>query len=211
MQYRPLGRTDLKVSALCLGTMTWGKQNSPMEAFRQMDMARDYGINFFDTAEMYAVPTAPETYGTTETIIGQWLKERGQRQDIVLATKACGPGDWISHVRDGPRLNLAHLQTAAEGSLKRLGTDGIDLYQVHWPERSTNFFGRLGYRHRDDGNAVPIEETLAALHELIRQGKIRHYGISNETPWGAMRYVMAAETARAPRPASRRRRCSRRR
>ncbi len=202
MQYRELGRTGLKVSALCLGTMTWGKQNSQADAFAQMDMARDHGINFFDTAEMYAVPTAPETYGTTETIIGQWLKAKGQRSDIILATKACGPGDWINHVRSGPRLNLSHLQKAVEGSLKRLGTDVIDLYQIHWPERSTNFFGRLGYRHRNDADAIPIEETLGALHRLIEQGKIRHYGISNETPWGAMRYVMTAEASGMPRPAS---------
>ena len=202
MQYRRLGRTDLEVSALCLGTMTWGKQNSREEGFEQMDLAVAQGINFFDTAEMYAVPTSAETYGTTETIIGEWFARTGKRNDIVLATKACGPGDWISHVRGGPRLNHDHLTRAVEGSLKRLQTDVIDLYQMHWPDRSTNFFGRLGYRHRDDEDMTPIAETVEALNELIKAGKIRHYGLSNESPWGVMTYLAESERQGAARPVS---------
>lgn len=202
MEYRRLGRTDLNVSALCLGTMTWGKQNTAEEGFAQMDLAVEHGINFFDTAEMYAVPTSAETAGKTEEIIGEWFARSGRRQDIILATKAAGPGDWIKHIRGGPRLNREHLEQAVEGSLKRLRTDVIDLYQLHWPERSTNFFGRLGYKHRQDEQAVPIEETIDALEGLIKAGKIRHYGLSNETAWGAMKYVMEAERRGAPRPVS---------
>ena len=202
MQYRHLGRTDLEVSALCLGTMTWGKQNSREDGFAQMDLAVQHGINFFDTAEMYAVPTSPETYGTTETIIGEWFARTGKRNDIVLATKACGPGDWISHVRGGPRLNRDHLTRAVEDSLKRLQTDVIDLYQMHWPDRSTNFFGRLGYRHRAQEEMTPIAETVEALNELVKAGKIRHYGLSNESPWGVMTYLAEAERQKAPRPVS---------
>src|SRR5690606_37883321 len=134
MEYRQLGRTDLKVSALCLGTMTWGNQNTQDDAFAQMDLAVSHGINFFDTAEMYAVPSSAETAGKTETIIGNWLARTGRRDDIVLATKATGPGDWMTHIRGGPRLNREHITQAVEGSLRRLQTDVIDLYQMHWPE-----------------------------------------------------------------------------
>ncbi|MBZ2189639.1 aldo/keto reductase [Alcanivorax sp. JB21] len=202
MEYRRLGRTDLNVSALCLGTMTWGKQNTQEEGFAQMDLAVEHGINFFDTAEMYAVPTSADTAGKTEEIIGNWFARSGRRQDIILATKAAGPGDWISHIRGGPRLNRQHLEEAVEGSLRRLQTDVIDLYQLHWPERSTNFFGRLGYKHRQDDAAVPIEETIEVLDGLVKAGKIRHYGLSNETAWGTMKYVMEAERLGAPRPVS---------
>ena len=202
MEYRRLGRTDLNVSALCLGTMTWGKQNTQEEGFAQMDLAVEHGINFFDTAEMYAVPTSADTAGKTEEIIGNWFARSGRRQDIILATKAAGPGDWISHIRGGPRLNRQHLEDAVEGSLRRLQTDVIDLYQLHCPERSTNFFGRLGYKHRQDDAAVPIEETIEALDGLVKAGKIRHYGLSNETAWGTMKYVMEAERLGAPRPVS---------
>lgn len=202
MEYRRLGRTDLNVSALCLGTMTWGKQNTQEEGFAQMDLAVEHGINFFDTAEMYAVPTSAETAGKTEEIIGNWFARSGKRDDIIIATKAAGPGDWISHIRGGPRLNRKHLEEAVEGSLRRLQTDVIDLYQLHWPERSTNFFGRLGYKHRDDDDAVPIAETLEALNDLVKAGKIRHYGLSNESAWGTMQYLMEAERQGAPRPVS---------
>ena len=202
MEYRQLGRTDLKVSAICLGTMTWGQQNTAEEGYAQMDMALDHGVNFFDTAEMYSVPTHPDTYGRTEEIIGEWFEKTGNRDKVILATKAAGPGDWIKHIRGGPRLNREHLFRAVEDSLKRLKTDVIDLYQMHWPERSTNFFGRLGYRHRDDEDITPIRETVAALDDLVKQGKIRHYGVSNESAWGVMTYVQEAEKLGAPRPVS---------
>jgi hypothetical protein len=202
MEYRQLGRTDLNVSAICLGTMTWGQQNTAEEGFAQMDMALDHGVNFFDTAEMYSVPTHPDTYGRTEEIIGEWFQKTGNRDKVILATKAAGPGEWIKHIRGGPRLNRDHLFRAVEDSLKRLRTDVIDLYQMHWPDRSTNFFGRLGYRHRPGEEMTPISETVAALDELVKQGKIRHYGVSNESPWGVMSYVHEAEKQDAPRPAS---------
>jgi len=202
MEYRQLGRTDLNVSAICLGTMTWGQQNTAEEGFAQMDMALDHGVNFFDTAEMYSVPTHPDTYGRTEEIIGEWFQKTGNRDKVILATKAAGPGEWIKHIRGGPRLNRDHLFRAVEDSLKRLKTDVIDLYQMHWPDRSTNFFGRLGYRHRPGEEMTPISETVAALDELVKQGKIRHYGVSNESPWGVMSYVHEAEKQDAPRPVS---------
>jgi aryl-alcohol dehydrogenase-like predicted oxidoreductase len=202
MEYRPLGRTGLNVSSLCLGTMTWGSQNNAEDGFAQMDMAIAHGINFFDTAEMYAVPASPETSFRTEEIIGQWLARSGKRNKIVLATKAAGPGEYVKHIRGGPRFNAASLQSAVEGSLKRLQTDIIDLYQLHWPERSTNYFGRLGYKHRDDGDAIPIAETVAALKQLVAAGKIRHWGLSNETPWGVMTFIREAEKIGLERPAS---------
>ena len=202
MQTRRLGNTDLNVSALCLGTMTWGKQNTQADGFAQMDLALDHGINFFDTAEMYAVPATPDTYGKTEEIIGQWFKQTGQRDKVTLASKAAGPGEWIKHIRGGPRLNQQHIFQAVEDSLKRLQTDVIDLYQMHWPDRNTNYFGKLGYRHKSDEDQTPIEETVAALHQLIKQGKIRHYGLSNETPWGVKKYCMEADRQGAPRPVS---------
>lgn len=202
MQYRRLGNTDLEVSELCLGTMTWGKQNSQADGFAQMDMALDHGVNFFDTAEMYAVPATADTYGKTEQIIGEWFARSGKRDRVILASKAAGPGEWIKHIRGGPRLNREHLFRAVEDSLSRLRTDVIDLYQMHWPDRNTNYFGKLGYRHREDEDSTPIAETVAALDELIKQGKIRHYGLSNETPWGAMQYVSEADRIGAPRPVS---------
>lgn len=195
MQYRPLGQTDLKVSALCLGTMTFGEQNSTAEAFAQLDMALDAGVNFIDTAEMYAIPPRAETFGATETIIGKWLARSGRRDDIVLATKVAGPGrDWLTHIRGGGnRLDRANIQAAVDGSLRRLGTDVIDLYQVHWPDRQANYFGQLGFQAPQNDPAVPIEETLEALHELVQAGKVRHIGVSNETPWGTLRYLQLAE------------------
>ncbi len=202
MEYRRLGRTDLEVSAIGLGTMTWGEQNTREDGFAQMDMALDYGVNFFDTAEMYSVPTRAETAGSTERIIGEWFARTGNRERVILATKATGPGKWISHIRGGPRLNREHLFEAVEGSLRRLQTDVIDLYQLHWPDRFTNFFGKLGYRHRPDEVYTPIAETVEALDELVKQGKIRHYGLSNETPWGTMKYIMESERLGAPRPVS---------
>lgn len=204
MEFRELGTTGIKVSALCLGTMTWGEQNTQADGFAQMDLAVDRGITFFDTAEMYAVPPTAKSYGTTETIIGNWFRARpGMRGKIVLASKACGQADWLPHVRDGkPRLDRKHLEEAINGSLRRLQTDHIDLYQMHWPDRHTNYFGHLGYRHRAEEESTPIEETLAVLADLVKAGKIRHAGISNETPWGTMRYLAAAETKGLPRIAS---------
>ncbi len=206
MNLRPLGRTGLNVSEIALGTMTWGEQNSEQQAHEQLDVALSAGINFIDTAEMYPVPPRPETQGLTERYIGTWLQRTGRRHDIVLATKATGPARSAvrpSHVRDGQLLfTRDNLFRAVDLSLQRLQTDYIDLYQLHWPDRTTNMFGQLGYRHVADEDTTPIEETLAALQELVRAGKIRHIGISNETPWGFARYLALAEHAGLPRVAS---------
>jgi aryl-alcohol dehydrogenase-like predicted oxidoreductase len=203
MQRRPLGNTDIQVSKLCLGTMTWGEQNSEGEAHDQMDFALERGINFFDTAEMYPVPPKAETQGRTESYIGSWFKQRGQRDRVVLATKVSGPGDWMQHIRGGPQLTREHIMAAVEDSLKRLQTDYIDLYQVHWPARNTNFFGKLGYRaDESETESTPLTETLAALHELQQQGKIRHYGLSNETAWGTMKALSIADQHGYARPVS---------
>jgi len=200
MQYSRLGDTDLQVSRICLGTMTFGEQNTPEAAHAQLDLALERGVNFIDTAEIYPVPPRGETYGETERIVGSWLKARGTRERVVLATKAAGRADWLPHVRGGaPRLNRAHLEAALEGSLERLGTDRIDLYQLHWPDRNTNYFGDLGYSHDPDDDPVPVEETLAVLGDFVKAGKVRHIGISNETAWGAMQYLHLAETMGLPR------------
>lgn len=195
MKFNKLGNTDIDVSLICLGTMTWGEQNSQEEAFQQMDMALDMGVNFFDVAEMYPVPPKAETQGSTEAHIGSWLAARGSRDKIVLASKVTGRvsrNSGMGHIRNGCRLDRANIQEAIEGSLKRLQTDYLDLYQVHWPERATNFFGSLEYQHGDD-DGVSIEETLDALNELVVAGKVRHIGISNETPWGMMEYLRVAK------------------
>lgn len=198
MEYRPLGSTDLHVSLICLGTMTFGEQNHEDDAHAQLDCALDYGVNFIDTAEMYAVPAQEETQGRTEAIIGSWLASRGGRDRVVIATKAAGPGDHLKYIRGGPRLNYAHLSRAVEDSLRRLQTDYIDLYQLHWPERESNFFGRLGYEFRE-GIGVTIDETLSALGDLVRQGKIRHVGVSNETAWGVAEYLRGDRERGQPR------------
>jgi len=200
MKYGKLGNTDIDVSVICLGTMTWGEQNTERDAFAQMHYALDQDINFFDTAELYAIPPRAETYGRTEEIIGNWLKQSGKRNQIILASKVCGPTGWCPHIRKGKsRLDAKNIITACEGSLKRLQTDYLDLYQVHWPDRNTNFFGKLGYAPEKDLDAIPIEDTLEALNLLVQQGKVRHIGISNETPWGATQYLHLAETKRLPR------------
>ncbi|WP_028240307.1 NADP(H)-dependent aldo-keto reductase [Stutzerimonas azotifigens] len=202
MERRRLGRTDLQVSALCLGTMTWGEQNTEAEAFAQIDRAKAAGVNFIDTAEMYPVPPRVETYTATERIIGNYFKRHGDRADWILASKIAGPGNGIDYIRGGqPRHNRAQLREALEGSLRRLQTDYLDLYQLHWPERSTNFFGRLGYRHAEQ-DFTPLEDTLEALDELVREGKIRHIGLSNETPWGTMTFLKLAEARGWPRAVS---------
>ncbi len=202
MEFRRLGRSELEVSSLCLGTMTWGEQNSEADAFAQIDRAKAAGINFIDTAEMYPVPPRAETYATTEQYIGNYFKARGDRADWILATKIAGPGNGITHIRDGhPRFDRQQIRTAIDASLRRLQTDWIDLYQLHWPERSTNFFGQLGYRHQES-DFTPLEETLEALDEEVRCGRIRCIGLSNETPWGTMKYLQLAESRGWPRAVS---------
>jgi aryl-alcohol dehydrogenase-like predicted oxidoreductase len=202
MDYRQLGRTDLNVSTICLGTMTWGEQNSESEAFAQIERAKAAGINFLDTAEMYPVPPNAETYASTERIIGNWFKKQGDRADWILASKIAGPGNGISHIRDGSlKHNRQHIVAALDASLARLQTDYLDLYQLHWPERSTNFFGKLGYTHKDEA-FTSLEETLEALDEQVKAGKIRHIGLSNETPWGTMKFLQLAESRGWPRAVS---------
>lgn len=204
MLYRRLPGTDLEVSAVCLGTMTFGEQNTEAQAFAQLDMALDAGVNFIDTAEMYAVPPRPETMGSTETIIGRWLRERGCRDRVVIATKVAGPGrDWLPYIRGGNNhLDRANIHAAVDASLKRLQTEVIDLYQLHWPEREANRFGQLGYVPAEEADIVPLEETLGALAELVDSGKVRHVGVSNETPWGLMRYLALSEQRGLPRMVS---------
>jgi aryl-alcohol dehydrogenase-like predicted oxidoreductase len=195
MQYRKLGNTGLDVSLIGLGTMTWGEQNNLQEACEQMDYAVAQGINFFDAAEMYPVPPRPETTGETERCIGQWLTQTGKRSEIVLASKVSGRADTIpdwKHIRGGPRLSRDHIRRAIEGSLERLQTDYVDLYQVHWPERATNFFGKRGYVHVPGADGIAIEDTLNALSELVDEGLVKHVGLSNETPWGVMEYLRLA-------------------
>jgi aryl-alcohol dehydrogenase-like predicted oxidoreductase len=201
VKLRPLGRTGLQVSVAGLGTMTWGEQNTESQAHEQLDYALAQGVNFIDAAEMYPVPPKAETQGRTEQYLGTWLKARRNRERVVLATKVTGPADmpWL---RGGPRPSRGQLRAALEASLRRLQTDHVDLYQVHWPDRSTNFFGRLGYEHRDGERAVPIEETLEALAALVKEGKARHVGVSNETPWGLAEYLRLARERGGPRVAS---------
>lgn len=202
MEYRRLGRSDIEVSVICLGSMTWGEQNTEAEAFAQMDYALGRGINFIDTAEMYAAPARRETYGRTEEIIGEWLAARGNRDRIVLATKVTGPSDNLDYMRgERTRLNKRHITAAIDGSLKRLKTDYVDLYQLHWPDRPVKAFGALGHDHRE-GEETPPEETLEALGELVKAGKVRQVGLSNETPWGVMRFLALAEAGRGPRMVS---------
>ncbi len=202
MEYRPLGDSGIEVSVIGLGTMTFGEQNSAAEAAAQLDFALERGVNFIDTAEMYPVPPHPDTQGRTEAHIGAWLKAGGRRDRVVLASKVAGRGDQnagVDHLRGGPRLDAASVRTALEGSLTRLGTDYLDLYQVHWPERRTNFFGHLGYRHFPADDDVAIAETHEALGELVKEGKVRHVGVSNETPWGVLEYLRLAREAGLPR------------
>lgn len=196
MEYRPLGKTDIRVSAVCLGTMTFGEQNTESQAHQQLDRALAAGVNFIDTAELYPVPPKAETQGRTESYIGTWLSRRGGRERLILATKAAGPGDWLPYLRGGTnRLNRINIEAAIEASLRRLQTDYIDLYQLHWPDRETNFFGQLGYQPPRRDRSVPIEESLRVLDDLVRSGKVRHIGVSNETPWGVMRFLQLAEQA----------------
>jgi aryl-alcohol dehydrogenase-like predicted oxidoreductase len=199
MQYRTLGGTDIKVSVICLGTMTWGQQNTEAEAHEQLDHALAQGVNFIDAAEMYPVPPMQETQGRTEQYIGSWLRARGNRDKVVLASKVSGRANWLPWIRGGPRLNRRHILEAIDGSLKRLQTDYLDLYQLHFPDRATNYFGELGYRHNPQDDDIAIEETLGVLAELVKAGKVRHIGISNETPWGLMEYLRVATAGGGPR------------
>jgi aryl-alcohol dehydrogenase-like predicted oxidoreductase len=194
MQYRQLGHSDLIVSQLCLGTMTWGEQNTAPQAHAQIDFALERGINFLDAAEMYPVPGKAETQGRTEEIIGEWLRKTGKRSEVLLATKVTGPSRPMHWIRgEENKLDRANIRAALEGSLQRLGVDCVDLYQVHWPERPVNNFGRLNYPGSEAAlSATPIQDTLAALHELVQEGKIRWIGLSNETPWGITEYLRAA-------------------
>lgn len=200
MEYRRLGRSDVEVSVICLGTMTWGQQNTEADGHQQMDLALDRGVNFWDTAEMYAVPPRQETYGATETIIGSWLKSRGKRDKIVLASKIAGPDKRFPYIRDGQlRFDAKNVTAAVDGSLKRLQTDYIDLYQLHWTERTTNGAARLGYVHHPEETFTPFAETLLALQDQVKAGKIRMIGLSNETAWGAMRWFSESERLNLPR------------
>lgn len=190
MKYRKLANTNLDVSVICLGTMTYGEQNTESEAHEQLDYSITNGINLIDTAEMYAIPPKKETQGLTEKIIGTWLAKRKDREKIYVATKVAGPG--MEYLRGGSRLDKKQIFQAVDDSLKRLQTDYIDLYQVHWPERKSNYFGRLGYEYSDE-MGVSIEETLEAMTDLVKSGRVRYIGISNETPWGTSRYLNIAQ------------------
>ena len=188
MEYNILPNSNIKVSKICLGTMTWGRQNNQQEAFDQMDYSIDKGVNFFDTAELYPVPATPDKYAITEEIIGNWFQQSKKRDKIILATKIAGPGDYTAHIRKtGFKGNS--IENALDGSLKRLKTDYIDLYQLHWPERITNTFGNRNYQYFNDSWEDNFEFILEKLKELIKIGKIRHIGLSNENPWGIMKFL----------------------
>ena len=210
MKYRKLGFSDIELSVICLGTMTWGTQNTEAEAHSQLDHALERGVNFIDTAELYPSPPQKELHGRTESYIGSWLaSDKSRRAKVFLATKVVGPGEFVKYVRNGPKLNKEHIQRALEESLKRLQTDYIDLYQLHWPERKTNFFGKLGYSPaggirgvKEEAEAVPIEESLSVLADLKEAGKIHHIGVSNETPWGVHRFLSVSQEKGWPRVAS---------
>ena len=198
MNYRKLGTTNLDVSTICLGTMTWGEQNTQEEGFEQMDYALDQGVNFWDTAELYAVPPKAETFGHTETIMGNWFKKTKKRKEVILATKVAGPSR--EYLRDGGyNYGIEKMTEAINDSLKRLQTDYIDLYQLHWPERNTNMFGKLGYEHKDKGDWNKFEDVLGNLQKFVEDGKIREVGLSNETPWGVSKYLELAKQKNLPR------------
>ena len=207
MNFKKLGNTDLKVSTICLGTMTWGEQNNQKDAFEQMDYALGCGVNFFDTAEVYPSPFFENTYGSTEKIIGNWFNKRKNRDQVILASKISGPGLlWVRG--GGQQYSEQNIRDALDNSLKRLQTDYIDLYQLHWPERKTNFFGRLGYMHKEEethnfkGSWNKIETILKVLKNLVDQGKIRYIGLSNETPWGLSKFLELSTLHGLPRVVS---------
>jgi aryl-alcohol dehydrogenase-like predicted oxidoreductase len=201
MEKRKLGSSDIEVPVICLGSMNWGQQNTEVQAHQQLDYAiEERGLNFIDTAEVYPIPPEKEKQGRTETYIGSWLKKRGKRDDLIIATKV-GAGRVMSTRDTGPEphYDRKSIREAIDGSLKRLQTDYVDLYQVHFPERKTNFFGVRGYTHDPQDNSTPIEETLEALDELIKEGKVRYIGISNETPWGVAEYLRLSREKSLPR------------
>jgi len=205
MKTKPLGNSGIQVSLICLGSMTWGEQNSEAEAHQQLDYALERGVNFIDTAELYAIPPRAETCGLTEQYIGHWLKKTGKRQHVILASKVAGPADgWLPHIRNEAtrRLDRKNIEAALEGSLRRLQTDYLDLYQLHWPDRKTNYFGQLGYVPQAEAGVVPIEETLGVLADLVQAGKIRTIGLSNETPWGIMEFIRLSKQLDLPRVVS---------
>lgn len=196
MKYTTLGQTDMKISTICLGTMNWGEQNTEKEARAQLDYAIEKGVNFLDTAEVYPIPPRAETGNKTEEFIGRWLNMRKNRNKLIIASKVVGPREGGEYLRGGkhnPRLDAANIKFAIKGSLKRLQTDHIDLYQVHWPSRPTNYFGVRGYNWDGKDEAVAIEETLGALTDLVKEGLVRAVGVSNETPWGVHEYVRLHE------------------
>jgi aryl-alcohol dehydrogenase-like predicted oxidoreductase len=189
MKYTLLPNTDIKVSKICLGTMTFGQQNTEAEGHAQMDYALDQGVNFFDTAEMYSIPANEKTYGSTEKIIGTWLKKIGKRDQIVLASKIAGPNPNFAYMRDTIDFSAASIKYALDNSLQRLQTDYLDLYQLHWPERKTNYFGQRGFTLQDDQWEDNIHEVLTTLDGFVKEGKIKHIGLSNENAWGIMRFL----------------------
>jgi len=197
MELRQLGESDLHVSALSLGTMTFGEQNSEPEAHAQLDLAISRGVNFIDTAEIYPVPPCAETQGRTESYVGTWLKHQ-QRDKLIIATKIAGPSRGFAWIRNGPRVNREHLETAINDSLKRLRTDYVDLYQIHWPDRYVPMFGASSYEINQEHDAEPIMNQLEALADLVKAGKVRHIGLSNETPWGVSEFVRCAEKLALP-------------
>jgi len=201
MNFRKLGNTELKVSTICLGTMTWGEQNSQEDGFKQMDYALDKNVNFWDTAEIYSVPPRKETFGSTEKIIGEWFLKSKKRNKVILASKIAGP--MREYVRGGGnQYDKKKITQALEGSLKRLKTEYIDLYQLHWPERDTNFFGKLGYHHTDYNKWNKFEDILEILKKFIDEGKIRYIGLSNETAWGLTKFLEISKTGNLPRMVS---------
>ena len=197
MEYRFLPNTDVKVSKICLGTMTFGNQNTEAEGHQQMDYALERGVNFFDTAELYPVPASAETQGETERIMGTWFQKTGNRDKVILASKVAGPGDYTKHIRENLSFRKEHIDEAVHKSLKRLKTDYIDLYQLHWPERDNNRFGQRGFVHNPNNPwEENFEAVLDALQDHVKKGNIRHVGLSNETPWGMMRFLQAANENR---------------
>ena len=200
MKYNKLGNTDIEVPVICLGTMTWGQQNTEAEAHEQLNYAVDErGIKFIDTAEIYPVPPTGELQGTTERFIGTWLKDRTDREDLFIASKVGVAGLITTRdLGDKPRYNKKSIHDAIDGTLSRLQTDYIDLYQIHWPERQTNFFGTRAYVHNENDGSTRIQETLEALDELVKVGKVKHVGISNETPWGVNEYLRLAREENLP-------------
>lgn len=202
MRYTTLGKSDLEVSEICLGSMTWGQQNSESEAHAQLDYAVSRGVNFIDAAEMYPVPPRAETQGSTETILGSWLRGR-PRDEVIVATKITGPGRGFGWVRGGQHaIGRASVAEAIDGSLARLGTDYVDLYQIHWPDRYVPAFGKSHYDPAGERPTVPIEEQLEAFADVIKAGKVRYLGLSNETPWGVMQFIRAADRLGLPRVVS---------